>query len=50
MKMRDVFKEDAVPANCISGGNIAGTGGENGEPGFKNKKKRKPLIVKRQDS
>lgn len=46
MKMKEVF-EDAVPANCISGGNIAGTGGENGEPGANKKKK---FRIRRRDS
>jgi hypothetical protein len=36
--MKEVF-EDAVPVNNISGGNVAGTGGDSGEPGARKKKR-----------
>lgn len=45
MKMREVL-EDALPANCLSGGHVEGTGGENGEPAGK-KKKRRTYVVRR---
>jgi hypothetical protein len=37
-------KEEAVPANCVAGGKVAGLGGANGEPGVDKKKKKKTVL------
>ncbi len=45
------MKNEEAPANCASGGNVAGLGGSNGEPGIrkvtKNKKRRLRDIISR---
>lgn len=46
MKRFKEFFEDAVAANCVGGGQIAGVGvGPNGEPGVTKKKKKKLVMA-----
>jgi hypothetical protein len=41
------LKEDAVPVNNAGGGNVAGLGGNSGEPGVKRKLRRFKTFLKK---
>lgn len=42
---KEYIDEDGVPANAVGGGQVAGLGGPNGEPGVNKKKKKTPILA-----
>ena len=43
---KEFIAEDGnVAANCVGGGQVAGLGGPNGEPGVNKKKKNNPVLA-----